>query len=101
GWSRRRAGSSSEGSIFLRMVDTIFAPATAAGVAGIAVIRVSGPRAGEALRALIGRSAKPRHATRVRFRSDGEMLDDGLALWFPSPASFTGEDMAELHVHGG
>ena len=83
------------------MVDTIFAPATASGIAGIAVIRVSGPRAGEALLALIGQSPKPRHATRVRFRSDGEMLDDGLALWFPSPASFTGEDMAELHVHGG
>ena len=83
------------------MVDTIFASATAAGTAGIAVIRISGPRAGDALRALTGKSPKPRHATRVKFRSGEEILDDGLALWFPAPASFSGEDMAELHIHGG
>ena len=83
------------------MVDTIFASATAAGTAGIAVIRISGPRAGDALRALTGKSPKPRHATRVKFRSGDDILDDGLALWFPAPASFSGEDMAELHIHGG
>jgi tRNA modification GTPase len=83
------------------MGDTIFAPATAAGPAGIAVIRISGPRAGDALRALAGRLPKPRHATRAKFRTKGEALDDGLALWFPAPASFSGEDMAELHLHGG
>jgi tRNA modification GTPase len=84
------------------MSDTIFAPATAQGRAGIAVIRVSGPRAGEALRALTGRSLPaPRRATRARFGAAGQTLDDGLALWFPAPASFTGEDMAELHIHGG
>jgi tRNA modification GTPase len=83
------------------MRDTIFAPATASGAAGIAVIRISGSRAGEALRGLVGRVPKPRYATRVKFRAREEILDDGLALWFPAPASFSGEDMAELHLHGG
>ncbi|MBT5050308.1 MAG: tRNA uridine-5-carboxymethylaminomethyl(34) synthesis GTPase MnmE, partial [Rhodospirillaceae bacterium] len=84
--------------------DTIFAPATAAGRAGIAVIRISGPAAGQALRDLAGlASPAPRHATRCRLvdPGSGDTLDDGLALWFPAPASFTGEDVVELHVHGG
>jgi tRNA modification GTPase len=83
--------------------DTIFAPATGGSRAGIAIIRISGSRAGEGLARLTGRNAwVPRRATNVGVRtSDGEMLDRGLALWFPAPASFTGEDVAELHVHGG
>jgi len=83
--------------------DTIFAPATGAGPAGIAVIRVSGPQAGAALRALAGSVPAPRRAVRARFRdpAGGEPLDDGLALWFPAPRSMTGEDVAELHIHGG
>ncbi len=83
--------------------DTIFAPATAAGPAGIAVIRISGPAAGAALSALTGRDVpQPRVATRVRLcDAAGTPLDTGLGLWFPRPASFTGEDVAELHVHGG
>ncbi|MBM3488385.1 MAG: tRNA uridine-5-carboxymethylaminomethyl(34) synthesis GTPase MnmE, partial [Alphaproteobacteria bacterium] len=82
---------------------TIFAPATGAGRAGIAVIRVSGPGAGLALRALgLARLPPPRRATRARLRdAAGESIDDGLVLWFPAPASYTGEDVAELHVHGG
>ena len=84
--------------------DTIFAPATAPGRAGIAIIRVSGPQAGEALRQLTG-LAHPvaRHAHRCQFVDpDTESsLDDGLALWFPAPASFTGEDVVEFHLHGG
>jgi tRNA modification GTPase len=83
--------------------ETIFAPASGSGRAGIAVIRVSGPQACAALSRLTGRK-KPtaRRATRVRvFARDGEQIDEGLALWFPAPASFTGEDVAELHVHGG
>lgn len=82
---------------------TIFAPSTAAGRAGIAVIRISGPHAGEAVMALTGRSLPaPRVATRARLRDPGlgEVLDDGLVLWFPGPRSFTGEDLAELHLHG-
>ncbi len=83
---------------------TIFALSSAAGRAGIAVIRVSGPAAASALRALAGiADPKPRHAELVRISdpSSGETLDDGLALWFPAPHSFTGEDVAEFHIHGG
>jgi tRNA modification GTPase len=84
--------------------DTIVALASGAGRAGVAVIRLSGPQAGDVLRALTDRDlAKPRCATRMAFCApDGGLsLDDGITLWFPGPASFTGEDVAELHVHGG
>ncbi len=84
--------------------DTIVALASGAGRAGVAVIRLSGPQAGGVLRALTDRDLpKPRHATRMAFcaPNGGLSLDDGIALWFPNPASFTGEDVAELHVHGG
>jgi tRNA modification GTPase len=83
---------------------TIVALASGAGRAGVAVIRVSGPAAGDVLRALSDRDLPtPRHATRMAFCApDGGLsLDDGIALWFPAPASFTGEDVAELHIHGG
>ncbi|MDE0056985.1 MAG: tRNA uridine-5-carboxymethylaminomethyl(34) synthesis GTPase MnmE [Defluviicoccus sp.] len=83
---------------------TVFALSTARGRAAIAVFRVSGPAAGAALESLTGLAdPAPRRAMRVAIRepATGEMLDDGLALWFPGPASYTGEDMAELHVHGG
>src|SRR5215470_13645968 len=84
--------------------DTIVALASGAGRAGVAVIRVSGDAAGDVLRALTDRDLpKPRQATRMAFcaPNSGVSLDDGIALWFPAPASFTGEDVAELHVHGG
>ena len=87
--------------------DTIYAPSTAPGPAGLAVIRLSGPQAGAALRALTGKALphalpRPRVATRAILRdAAGEPLDDALVLWFPAPASFTGEDVAELHIHGG
>jgi tRNA modification GTPase len=81
---------------------TIFALASGRGRAGIAIVRVSGPQAGPALERLAGRTPPPRRAARARIRDgSGELLDDGLILWFPAPASFTGEDVAELHVHGG
>jgi tRNA modification GTPase len=81
---------------------TIYAPASATGVAGVAVVRVSGPQAGAALRALAQKLPTPRMATRARLidPADGGPLDDALVLWFPGPASFTGEDVAELHLHG-
>ena len=84
-------------------MDTIFALASGAGRAGIAVYRLSGPQAGAALVALSGRALPPpRHATRVRLRDgEGEGIDAGLVLWFPGPASFTGDDVVELHLHGG
>ncbi|MFQ5955010.1 MAG: tRNA uridine-5-carboxymethylaminomethyl(34) synthesis GTPase MnmE, partial [Kiloniellales bacterium] len=85
--------------------DTIFALSSGAGRAGVAVIRVSGPGAGPALRALSGRDRAPpaRRVTRVRLRdpATGETLDDAVTLWRQGPGSFTGEDVAELHVHGG
>jgi tRNA modification GTPase len=82
--------------------DTIYALATAPGRAAIAIIRLSGPEAGPALAVLAGGLPPPRVARHVRFRDpeSGEELDDGLALWFPGPASVTGEDVAELHLHG-
>lgn len=83
---------------------TIFALASARGRAGVAVMRLSGPRAGAALEQITGQDLPP--ARRAVFRSfsdpaTGAPIDRGLALWFPGPASFTGEDVAELHLHGG
>jgi tRNA modification GTPase len=86
------------------VVLTIFAPATAPGRGGVAIVRVSGPLAGTALTALTGGTLPaPRVATFVRLADPGtgEFLDQGLVLWFPAPHSFTGEDVAEFHVHGG
>jgi len=83
--------------------DTIFALATAAGRAGVAMVRLSGPEAAAALRALAGALPPPRVARRSIFRDPrtGDPIDDGLALFFPAPRSLTGEDVAELQVHGG
>ena len=83
--------------------DTIFALSSGRPPAAIAVIRISGPRAGHALERLTGRVPQPRRASlaRVRDPATGEMIDEGLALWFPGPNSETGEDIAELQVHGG
>lgn len=81
---------------------TIAALSTAAGMAAIAVIRVSGPAAGAVVAALAGTSPAPRRAVRRTLRDGaGVILDDGLVLWFPGPQSFTGEDLAEFHIHGG
>lgn len=83
---------------------TIYALSSGGGRAGVAVIRVSGSRAGGALRALTGRDLPaPRRAEVAKLRDprSGEVLDVALCLWFPAPRSFTGEDVAELHVHGG
>lgn len=82
---------------------TIFALASAPGRAGIAVIRVSGTAVGEVLGRLGCALPPARKATRARFMHPGthDLLDDGLVLWFPAPHSFTGEDVAELHIHGG
>src|SRR4029077_18926479 len=81
---------------------TIFAPATAAGKAPIAVVRVSGPAAGDAIKALTGREPPPaRQAGLRRLTAGDERIDDALVLWIPGPKSETGEDMAEFHLHGG
>jgi tRNA modification GTPase len=81
--------------------ETIAAIATAAGAAGIGVIRISGARAPAMARALLGRPAQPRHAHYAVFRdAQAQVLDHGLLLHFPAPHSFTGEDVVELQVHG-
>jgi tRNA modification GTPase len=83
--------------------DTIFALSSGRPPAAIAVVRISGQRARAALEQLIGRVPQPRRASlaRVRDPETGAIIDEGLALWFPAPNSETGEDMAELQVHGG
>jgi len=89
------------------MSDTIYALASGIGPAGIAVVRVSGPRAGVAMSALVPSLAShappPRQAVRATlFESESTVaIDDGMLIWFPGPASFTGEDVVEFHVHGG
>ena len=78
--------------------DTIFALSSGRPPAAIAVVRLSGPRAGAALEKLVGRVPEPRKAALVRVRDPGnrEVIDQALALWFPGPHSETGEDVAEL-----
>lgn len=81
--------------------DTIVAPATAPGRAGIGVLRLSGPRAFAIAETLCGQAPQPGRARRARFHAaDGSLLDDGLLLAFAAPRSFTGEDVVELHGHG-
>jgi tRNA modification GTPase len=83
--------------------DTIFALSSGRPPAAVAVIRISGPRASSALERLIGRVPAARRASLARLRhpTTGELIDEGLALWFPGPNSETGEDIVELQVHGG
>lgn len=82
--------------------DTIAAVATAAGNAAIGIVRVSGPQASSIAEAMLGRKPPPRHATYAGFRNEhGRLLDRGIALYFAAPDSVTGEDVLELHAHGG
>ena len=82
--------------------DTIAAVATAPGRGGIGVVRVSGAAAADVARAVAGSLPAPRLATLAEFRdARGELIDQGLALYFPAPASYTGEPVLELHGHGG
>jgi tRNA modification GTPase len=81
--------------------DTIYALSSGAPPAAIAIVRVSGPAADRAVEALTGTLPQPRRATLVKVRRDGEEIDRALALRFPGPESATGEDVAELHLHGG
>ncbi|WP_454796423.1 tRNA uridine-5-carboxymethylaminomethyl(34) synthesis GTPase MnmE [Novosphingobium lindaniclasticum] len=84
------------------MPDTIFALSSGSPPAAIGVVRISGPDAGAALVALAGSLPDPRRASYRRLRgADGTILDQALILWFPGPATATGEDLAELHLHGG
>ena len=81
-------------------MDTIFAPATARGKAGLAVIRISGPQAFAASSALAGKLPSARHSALRRLTHDGQVLDEALVLVFVAGHSFTGEDVVEFHTHG-
>ncbi|MGC9456619.1 MAG: tRNA uridine-5-carboxymethylaminomethyl(34) synthesis GTPase MnmE [Halothiobacillaceae bacterium] len=82
--------------------ETIAAIATAPGRGGVGIVRVSGAAVPEIARSVLGLLPRPRHAWYGRFRDDqGEVLDDGIALYFPGPHSYTGEDTLELQGHGG
>jgi len=80
--------------------DTIVAIATAPGAGGVGVVRLSGPRSRAIAEALCDCALVPRHAHYVRMRAGDETLDDGIALYFAAPASFTGEHVVELQAHG-
>jgi tRNA modification GTPase len=81
---------------------TIFALSSGRPPSAISMVRLSGAQAGPVLTALAGKVAAPRMATRVLLRDGrGRPIDDAVILWFPGPASATGEDVAEFHVHGG
>jgi len=86
----------------VQKTDTIVAVATAPGRGGVGVVRISGPLAPSIALSMLGELPKPRLAVHRVFRdAAGEALDDGIALWFPAPHSFTGEDVLELQGHGG
>ncbi|MDC7806860.1 tRNA uridine-5-carboxymethylaminomethyl(34) synthesis GTPase MnmE [Luteimonas sp BLCC-B24] len=81
--------------------DTIVAIATPAGAGGVGIVRLSGPQAHVIAGTVCARTLRPRQAHYVRFREqDGAVIDDGLALLFAAPASYTGEDVVELQAHG-
>jgi tRNA modification GTPase len=82
--------------------DPIAAIATASGRGAVGIVRVSGPSLGSLIQAICGRALKPREATYLPFRAgDGTAIDQGLAIHFPAPHSYTGEDVLELQAHGG
>ncbi|EKE83359.1 tRNA uridine-5-carboxymethylaminomethyl(34) synthesis GTPase MnmE [Idiomarina xiamenensis] len=82
--------------------DSIVAQATPPGRGGVGIVRVSGDAARQVAEALLGHCPKPRYAEYLPFRdSQGQLLDEGIALFFPGPNSFTGEDVLELQGHGG
>lgn len=82
--------------------DTIAAIATPPGRGGVSIVRISGPAVTDVITAVLAQPLTPRHAHLCRFLDDdGSTLDQGLALYFPGPHSFSGEDMLELHGHGG
>lgn len=85
-----------------KVTDTIAAIATPPGRGGVGIIRLSGPKSAEIAEVMLGKIPEPRYATFADFLSrSGEVLDEGIALYFPGPNSFTGEDVLELQGHGG
>lgn len=91
-----------DASDFVDAQETIAAIATPPGMGGVGIVRISGKLAASVATALTGKLPEPRKAHFARFRAaDGQVLDEGLALYFPGPHSFTGEDVLELQGHGG
>ena len=83
---------------------TIYALSSGPGVSGVAIIRISGPEASEVIKSLTGKEIpKPRMAVlrKINNINTSELIDEGIIIWFPGPESYTGEDMAEIHIHGG
>ena len=83
---------------------TIYALSTGPGVSGVAIIRISGPEASKIIETLTRKEIpRPRTATlrKINNINTSELIDEGIILWFPGPESYTGEDMAEIHIHGG
>ena len=83
---------------------TIFALSTGPGISGVAIIRISGSKTSEVVKLLTGKQLpEPRLATlrKINNINTSELIDEGIIIWFPGPQSYTGEDMAEIHVHGG
>ena len=83
---------------------TIYALSTGPGVSGVAIVRISGPEASEVIKLLTkSRIPMPRMATlrKIKNINTSELIDEGIIIWFPGPQSYTGEDMAEIHIHGG
>ncbi len=83
---------------------TIYALSSGPGTSGVAIIRISGPETSVVIKSLTGKEIpKPRMATlrKINNINSSELIDEGIILWFPGPESYTGEDMAEIHVHGG
>ncbi|OAT50254.1 GTPase/tRNA-U34 5-formylation enzyme [Proteus hauseri ATCC 700826] len=86
----------------MHSTDTIVAQATPPGRGGVGILRVSGPKAAQVAQVILGKLPKPRYADYLPFRNeDNSVLDQGIALFFPNPNSFTGEDVLELQGHGG
>ena len=83
---------------------TIYALSSGPGVSGVAIIRISGKESSNVIKLLTGKKMpKPRVATlrKINNINTSELIDEGLILWFPGPQSYTGEDMVEIHIHGG
>ena len=83
---------------------TIYALSTGPGISGVAIVRISGPESSLVIKSLTGKEIpKPRMATlrKINNTNTSELIDEGIIIWFPGPESYTGEDMAEIHIHGG
>ena len=83
---------------------TIYALSSGPGISGVAIIRISGSETSKVIKSLTGKEIpKPRVATlrKINNINTSELIDEGIIIWFPVPQSYTGEDMAEIHVHGG